>query len=165
MIYDITNLMKRYIVIGEIDFSDNLEDTINESSIASNDSDKPNLRGIGLCNVLIGTDEGPVPHIHIKSKNIKWGSCICLHEAYYFPHGGNPLTEGVFNSKQAKDFDNWMKSKSPKDPSISNYLYCTGSWLAQYQDKYRYIYDKNHTNFTIKPDYTKMLCDFNENLR
>lgn len=62
MIYDVTNLMKRYIVIGEIDFSDNLEDTINESSIASNNSGKPNLRGIGLCNILIGTDEGPVPH-------------------------------------------------------------------------------------------------------
>lgn len=86
MIYDVTDLMKQYVIIGEIDFSDNLKNTVSESSIVSNDDNKPNLRGIGLCNILIGTDEGLVPHIHIKSKNIKWRSCIYLHEAHITFH-------------------------------------------------------------------------------
>ena len=163
MVVDISE--NKLILIGEIDFSGCDDELINESSIVSKDNAKPNIRGIGKCEVFIGSDEGPVPHIHIKSNDTTWGSCICLHEAYYFPHGGNPMTEGVFNSKQAKEFDDWMGKPNMKRNTRSNYLQCASVWLDQYGSKYAYIYEKNNTNFSVKPNYRNMIGDFNENLR
>lgn len=163
MVVDVTE--NKWILIGEIDFSGCDEEISNESSIVSKNEEKPNIRGIGKCEVFIGSDEGPVPHIHIQSNDSEWGSCICLHEAYYFPHGGNPMTMGTFNSKQAKEFDDWMKRPNFKTKGISNYLKCTSVWLDQYAKTYNYIYSKNNTNFVVKPDYRNMKGDFNENLR
>ena len=75
------------------------------------------------------------------------------------------MTEGMFNSKQAKEFDDWMGKPSIKRDTRSNYLQCASVWLDQYGGKYAYIYEKNNTNFSIKPNYRNMIGDFNENLR
>lgn len=165
MIINVSGRMGKYIHIGYINFSKCDQEITSESNIVSKDSEKPNLHGIGKCEIFIGSDEGPVPHIHIASNDTDWGACICLHEAYYFPHGDNPLTRGVFNSKQAKEFDKWISRPSTKSKGLSNYLHCSKTWLSQYAEIYNYIYSGNHTNFTIKPNYAKMLGDFNENLR
>lgn len=165
MIINVSKKPIKYIHIGYIDFSNCDREIELESNIVSKDTEKPNLHGIGKCEIFVGSDEGPVPHVHIVSNDANWGTCICLHEAYYFPHGDNPLTRGVLNSKQSKEFDKWMSRQSAKSKGISNYLHCSKTWLSQYGDVYNYIYSKNHTNFTIKPDYTRMCGDFNENLR
>lgn len=123
MIINVSNENK-YIHIGYIDFSNCNDNYETESAIVSKDEEKPNLHGIGKCEIFIGSDEGPVPHIHIVSVNNNWGTCICLHDPYYFPHGDNPLTRGVFNSKQVKEFDNWMSRRNYKYKNISNYLRC-----------------------------------------
>ena len=60
---------------------------------------------------------------------------------------------------------NGWEKPSTKRIGLSNYLHCSNTWLEQYGSKYSYIYEKNNTNFSIKPDYRNMIGDFNENLR
>lgn len=161
MIYEVHR--SKIITIGEIDFSDAL---MEDQQIEPNKNHRLNLPGgIGQCTVTINDIEGPIPHVHVTTKDKKWGTCICLHDAYYFPHGGNPLTEGVFNSKQSKMFNKWMSEGTTAFTGASNFTYAAFLWMKNFESQYGDIYKRNNIALSIQPDYSHMRGDVNPNLR
>lgn len=151
----------KVITIGTINFSD----SFNEDALVTDQSRKPNLSGIGLCNVVVNPKEGPIPHIHIIKTDKSWGACICLHDALYFPHGDDNLTKGTFSSKQAKEFNKWMSSKSSKNESHTNYSYAAFIWMRDYGKLYGRMYEANGISLASQPNYSHMRGDVNPNLR
>lgn len=151
------------VPIGEINFSKLLNE---DYQIEPNKNSRLNLPGgIGQCKVYINDIEGPIPHVHLTTNDSKWGACICLHEAYYFPHGGNPLTEGTFNSKQSKMFNKWMSTPNSAVHQMTNFQFAAFQWMKYFKDKFGDIYKRNDITLSSQPDYSHMLGDVNPNLR
>lgn len=161
MIIDVSK--SKIIMIGEIDFSE----AINEDmQIEPNVGNRLNLPGgIGQCKVYINDIEGPIPHIHVVTKDKKWGSCVCLHDALYFPHGNDNLTKGTFNSKQSKVFNSWMGTKNSANPTLTNFQVSASQWYKAFGEKYGEMYKRNGIIVNVQPDYSRMLGDVNPNLR
>lgn len=63
----------------------------------------------GKFDVIVNTDDmGYIPHVHVIDKatrGYEFNTCIRLESNQYFLHGGY---KDVFNSKQCKDFDDFM---------------------------------------------------------
>jgi hypothetical protein len=92
---------KETLLIGEIDFDQNL---YLEAEIG-----KINLKSqLGMCKIEVYSNEGPVPHFHIISKEKKWECCIEIYRPLYFNHGSK---QGKLNNRQCKILDDWMKEK------------------------------------------------------
>jgi hypothetical protein len=53
------------------------------------------------------------PHVHVYNKT--WGTAVRFDEPTYFCHG---FYQGTFTSKQAKQFDNFMRSKTESGITI-----------------------------------------------
>lgn len=169
MIVDLDKIYKKekkLVLIGEINFSEDNISLDESSQIESGSSKKLQLSGISTCNVYVNNVEGPIPHVHAESKDKSFGCCVCLHDALYFPHGNDPLTKGVFNSKQRKEFDKWMnKTNVSGDPSLTNFEYAAFLWYKFFNEKYGEMYRRNGITYNIKPDYVNMKGDVNPNLR
>ena len=151
--------IKKFVVIGSIDLS---LCPINEREITS-DNNKLLLGGKAKETVvLIGSREGTVPHVHLISK--KWGTCICLHDALYFPHGDNEMKLGTFSSGQDEIFNAWMASRNPKLNQYTNWEYSVYVWKSMYDYRDRNLKDRIIVP-SIQPDYSHMKGDYNPNLR
>ena len=60
---------KELILIGEINFSETNLGLEESSQIESGSSKKLQLSGISTCNVYVNNVEGPIPHVHVESKD------------------------------------------------------------------------------------------------
>lgn len=105
--------------------------------------------------VFVRTDDpGNVPHVHIQSKNKKFKTCIRLDINKYFLHGE---WRDVFNTKQCKLFNNFMRSY--KDTSLGNnitiYEYAVAMWNDN-NSKRKLLITKDKDNNIIIPDYSQI---------
>lgn len=143
----IIDISRKSISIGTIEFSD----SINEYSIEKSDN-LPNIKKLGICDVVVYGNEGKIPHLHVKSNN--GDVCICLHTNKYFSH--NPKYIQFSSSSRKKEFDNWMRLPNKK---ISN-EYNNGNPMANYEAAVR-IWEMNNGksefNMTVQPNYSVML--------
>ena len=98
------------ITIGTIEFND----VIDEHQIQGNKRFNPN--GIGECIIEVYPREGSIPHFHIFSKDKKFDTCIRIYENFYFSHGGK--YKDIFNSKQCKQLNDYLKQDYTKGPKI-----------------------------------------------
>ena len=163
MVVDVTE--SKRILIGEIDFSGC--DIIDEGSqIESEKNKKPNLTGLGICSIYVNNVEGTIPHVHVVNTD-GFGTCICLHDALYFPHGNDPLTKDIFNSKQRKEFNKWMGNPNISgNPGLSNFEYAAYLWSDFFKNSKEDIDALNSTyRITTQPNYSFMKGDVNPNLR
>ena len=106
------------MLVGEIAFDDSIE----EASYG-----EVGLKHLGECSVYIYSNEGPIPHFHLISKNKKFETCICIFEPLYFLHG---TKTGTLNSKQRKQLNNWMNQKIDySDANITNWQSIKLAWI------------------------------------
>ena len=139
--------MNDYIIIGDIDFSDCLNEKYIENSLA--------FSGLGLCSVKVNNgDEGQIPHFHIDEANGPFKTCICIYSANYFNH--NKSSSGVFNSAQRKTLDLWLRKLCQlKDAKIgeSNWEYIARFWEDNFGKTCKF---PNEMKVSKQPDYKNM---------
>lgn len=68
--------------------------------------------------------ERDIPHIHLKTPKGKY-SAPRLDKAEYFIHDNKRY---IMNSKEKKDFGNFMSSKNRLDNTITNWQACVKRW-------------------------------------
>ena len=91
--------------------------------------------------VNIYFNEGPVPHVHVVSKNGE--SHPRLDSADYLVH----KNEHFFINDEKKAFDDFMASPSKEKPDITNWKWCVEKWDDA---------NKFKIKATEKPDYTQL---------
>lgn len=151
MVVDVTKY--KGVSIGSIDISDLM---INEYALEPIER-SPNIRKIGQCSVFVYEKEGMIPHMHIASKGIN--ICVCLHTNKYFSHDNRFVQ--FSNSKQRRDFDNWLRQQNIKVAKEYGLGYITNYEAAAYVWN-----DLNpKARFTIKeqPDYCSMTEEIQKN--
>lgn len=135
-------------VIGTINF----EDSITENELTAK-SKRFNTKSIGECKVEIyGPNEGSIPHMHVFNKDKSFEACVCIHSNNYFSHGGKYTSK--FNSKQCREFNNWMKMMNDKSPvPMTNWQAALFSWeLANPDCKFQ-----ESRKVKIQPHYEDMV--------
>ena len=95
--------------------------------------------------VYLYANEGPIPHIHLKS-NGNPDVCVRLDKPEYFNH--NNYTSGTLNSKEKKIFNKMMAEKEEVF-GTSRWEYAVMTWNYQ-NPKYPI------KNIHIQPNYTKL---------
>ena len=141
------NIVDDYTIIGNIDFSDCLNEKYIENSLA--------FSGIGVCSVKVNNgDEGQIPHFHIDEVNGSFKTCICIYSANYFNH--NKSSSGVFNSAQRKTLDSWLRNSCHlKDAKVgeSNWEYIARFWEDNFGKTCKF---PNEMKVSKQPDYKNM---------
>ena len=89
----------------------NFDDIIIEDNVS-----KLNLKRLGECKILIYSNEGPLPHFHLQSKNDEFKTCICIYSAHYFAHG--EAYRGTLNSGQRNQLDAYLRSRVKNNMTI-----------------------------------------------
>ena len=136
--------MRDYIddsIIGIIEFEDiTLEQIVG----------LPNLKKMGKCEVHVYSNEGPVPHFHLKSNN---GNeiCICIFDNRYFTHG---KYTGTLSSIQRKQLNDWLNQPLKFDPRINNWESIRITWF-QSNNTPDYLFKKY--NSIKQPDYSDIV--------
>ena len=99
-----------------------IDDSLNEETIGH-----INFGGkLGECTVHVYSGEGQVPHVHVKSKDKKFETCVCLTTNKHFIHG--KYKDKFTSAKQRKAFDDFMNSPSKEDPERKNWEISSMSW-------------------------------------
>lgn len=151
MIYDLDEMRKKKIVIGEITFTD----PINEYAVEGK-ANPLNLSKLGPCTVEVYEREGNIPHIHIKPREGKQ-ICICLHTAMYFSHKEHKYQQ-FSNAKQMVEFNEWMSRPNVKycsDRTRTNFQVAVELWAEL---KNPVLFD-----MSVQPDYSNMLGEIKSN--
>lgn len=108
-----------------------------------------NLNKIGLVKVNVYANEGPVPHLHIESTDKKFECCVQIYRAKYFSHGTKTNT---LTNQQAKDLNNFLKSKFKPRPDFTVWEAIDFYWKAFNDPEQAKYHDYTNT----QPDYTKL---------
>lgn len=107
--------------------------------------------------VIIYTDDVEIiPHIHIIDRGTggkEFNSCVMLERSQYFTHG---VHTDVFNSKQMKDFNEFMNQPCRSPKYRNNYEFAVEMWNANNSSSYVQIAEDKNGN-VIVPDYTDIL--------
>lgn len=107
--------------------------------------------------VVVYTDDmGFIPHVHIIDKGTggkEFNSCVMLEQSRYFTHG---IHTDVFNSKQRKDFNDFMNQPCRSPKYRNNYEFAVEMWNANNSSSYVQIVEDKDGN-VIVPDYTDIL--------
>lgn len=134
---------------GKVKRDESLVGTIDLGSVFQEGSTgRLSFNSIGECSVYVYSDEGPVPHFHIISKNKKFHCCVCIYEPLYFNHGYKTDT---LNANQRKLLNNWLKEKHYKAP-MTNWEVIDLLWDSNNEENKKYKIQKTST----QPDYTNM---------
>ena len=107
-----------------------LSDILNEASLKK----KLNFGGqLGECTVYVRSNEEQIPHVHVKSKNGNFETCVCLNINKQFVHKSHK--DKFSNNDQRKEFDKFMGQKSKEDPSKTNWQLSGLLWNATNVDR------------------------------
>jgi hypothetical protein len=101
-------------------------------------------------------DPGKIPHVHIVDTDTygkKLNCCVMLETNRYFSHGHH---QGELNAKLRKEFNDFMKQRSPIPQFKNNYQLAVAMWNLNNSDTYIQIKEDENGNI-IMPDYTNIL--------
>ena len=104
--------------IGSLESTDSIlliEDAIGRRSFSK----------LGELKILVYTNEGTIPHFHLKSSSSNWETCIELLKPKYFHYGKK---NKVLNSKQCRELDDFMRSPNKIYDILSNWKACLFLW-------------------------------------
>ena len=112
---------------------------------------------VGIMNnifdVIVHTDDmGFVPHVHIIDRNTggnEFDCCVQLEKNHYFIHGNHV---DMFNSRQCKIFDDFMKQPCRSPKYRNNYEFAVEMWNANNSESYVQIKEDENGEI-IMPDY------------
>lgn len=136
------------LLLGIINFTD----LISENEI-SRKNNRFNAKSIGECKIEIyGPNEGAVPHMHIYNSDRSFEACVCIYSNNYFSHCGKYNSK--FNSKQCKEFNEWMKQPNTKTfNKLTNWEASASLWEAANPDcKF-----PEKRKVTVQPHYENMI--------
>lgn len=100
-----------------------------------------------LVAIIRMNDPGNIPHFHIVDKATlgrDFHTCVKIETPEYFHHEGK---EGVLNSKQRKNLNDFLKNKN--DLGVTNWKYLVTTWNINNSNK-------NVDKDIEQPDYTKL---------
>lgn len=113
-------------------FSQLINNSINENRTSLNEANLGEMARVGFIEgnrkfeVYVWTDDGGnIPHVHVRSIDRSFETCVKLTKAEYFHHGNY---KGEFNSKEKKAFYKFMKAKSKNERYSTNYEYACSMW-------------------------------------
>ena len=100
--------------------------------------------------IYVYSDEGPIPHFHIKGKGNDTDCCICIFEPRYFDHGTHVTT---LNNKELKALDGFLRSQRFSGTTYWESIY--NAWYIDNPDNYKKYPQLMLTK--VQPDYTHMV--------
>lgn len=107
--------------------------------------------------VIVYTDDmGYIPHVHIidnATRGEDFDCCVQLKTNQYFSHGNH---QDIFNSKQCKLFDDFMKQPCRSPKYRNNYEFAVEMWNANNSDSYIQIIEDENGDI-IQPNYSVIL--------
>ena len=98
--------------------------------------------------VKVYSNEGPIPHFHIMTKDKSFETCVRLDSAKYFNHGH---IKGKLNTKQIKALVSFLNKKSPKHNGKTIFEIIVMAWNISTDNK-----TKLSLKSTKMPDYIKL---------
>ena len=106
--------------------------------------------------VVYTDDKGYIPHVHILDRGTngrEFDCCVQLETNRYFSHGKHLDT---FNSKQCKEFNEFMRQPCRNPKFRNNYELAVDMWNLNNSDSYVQIREDKDGNM-IMPDYSTIL--------
>lgn len=125
------------------------------------------IDGLGEVSAMLYNAEAcEVPHFHLETvkrrRNFKspigktepvFSSCICLHDAMYYPHfGWSERCDRIEEQKWKDQLDSWLRQRSYYFDSFTNYEELVYMWKKGHQKEK----EKENFNFSKQPDYRKL---------
>ena len=92
--------------------------------------------------------EGHYPHCHVTTP---WGAVSAprLDIPGYFIHEGKRY---IMNAQERKEFDKFMRQRNKKEPTLTNWQYCSERWNAGISANNRNN-EVNCSNLNNQPNY------------
>lgn len=102
-----------------------------------------------IYSIVVRYNEGPIPHVHIISKDRKIDIAVKLDKYEYFTHPGAP--DRFKNKRSCIIFNNWCQLPNFEYDGNTNWKACTQEWNSHHNHS-KYII----TDDIVQPDYSKL---------